>query len=800
MMTQIQLLLRDAWLQAAKRWMRCNDFHQPAIQRILACCLLASAFLAAQGAELNFADYNDHGLFNNFSGDSGTFASGRASITAAFDTGVFHGTNGAALRIDYSLPSGFCGLWNSLIGKVSFPKYSLNFTNLYGPLRNSPGNPSRLENVRVVKFSFWARGNGAGDFAHQVRVEFKNTQGVLVGGKIFAVSNQTNWARYDFPISDFESAGLSQIKELVFVIEDWRNNNRTGCFFIDDLSFTTDEMPCAPAHWGDDAMLDLVSQRAFFYFLTFTDDLGFALDRSTFSDMVSTGTVGFQLAAYCIGHKRGWADRLELENRVVAILQNLNNLPMGPEPGVSRSGYRGFYYHFLNANTGARKDRNVELSLYDTMLLMYGVLTCKEYFTANPRVQTLSQQLFDRVEWDWFVDRSPGTNANCFYLAWIPGPTPGGTFLKDVDGQTDEALMVDILALGSKTHPTSFDTYLARHRVCGAYPAASPNNIMVSWKGSLFNYFFASCWLDLQPRGYDLHPTFPRDIWQNGKLAIFANRQFCIDHASSRAGCSGDLYATYGATAWGLSSCDNLVRPAPGLASEYYPFGALPTEENIQFGTKALHAGTIPVYAAASSINFLPEASLAALRHYFDIPGLWCPLFGFGDAFSLDPHYLGPAYDADGNPEIHFADFLNGPWINHMAMGINVGPMLLAIENYRSRDIWNLTAKNPEIQTGLARVFGLGPPPRYDISIEQTADDTRVNLRWDPVPGASEYSIFSSTDLTAWNLRQGGIKDTAWTDPNVGKNTQRFYYLKAILPAARCLTPPSASNNPAAAN
>jgi hypothetical protein len=782
MITPIQSGLKAAWLQAAERRMGRKVFHKPAKQRILAAAflLIFPAFLMAQNSELNFADYNDQGLFNNFSGDSGTFASGRAAIATTFDTRVFHGTNGAALRIDYAVLSGFCGVWNSLIAKDSFPKFALNFTNLYGPLRNSAGNPSRVENVRVTKFSFWARGNGDGDFDHQVRVEFKNTQGVVAGSKIFAVPNQTNWVRHDFPISALGSGDLSRMKELVFVIEDWRNNNRTSCFFLDDLSFMTDEMPCAPAHWGDDAMLDLIAQRAFFYFLTFTDDLGFALDRSTFADMVSAGTVGFQLTAYCIGHQRGWAGRLELENRVITILQNLNDLPMGPEPDASRSGYRGFYYHFLTANTGTRKDGNVELSLYDTMLLMYGVLTCKEYFATNTQIQALSQQLFDRVEWDWFVDRSPGADSNRFHLSWRPGPTPDGTFLKHVDGQTDEALMVDILALGSKTHPTSLETYLARNRVCGAYPATGPANIMVSWQGSLFNYSFASCWLDLETRGCDLHATFPRDLWQNDKLAIVANRQFCIDHTSSRAGGSDDHYATYGEAAWGLTSCDNLVRPAPGLTSQYYPFGALPTEENIRFGTQAPHAGTIAVYGAASSINFIPEASLAALRHYFDIPNLWSPLFGFGDAFSLDPHYLGPVYDANGNPQIHFADHLNGPWINHTTMGINVGPMLLAIENYRSRQIWNLTIKNPEIETGLARIFGLGVPTHCAITGGQAADDNCVTLRWASVPGASEYSVFSSTDLTAWSLRQGGIKDTSWTDRHVGKNTQRFYYLKAV--------------------
>jgi hypothetical protein len=674
----------------------------------LICFVILPRLVIADGVELTFADFNNQGVFNNFSGDSGGFASGQARIAATFDPQVFRGVNGASLRVDYSVPSGFCGTWNSLLGKASFPEYSLNFTNLYDGLRNSAGNPTRVENVHVTSFGFWARGNGKGDFSHKLKVEFKSASQELLGSAVFEVPNGTNWAHFDFPLADLTN-DVAHVKEAVFVIEDWRNDNRpSGTFYLDDISFTTDEPPYDPTKWSDDTMLDAVEQRAFGYFYRFTDSQGFALDRSTFSDMVSVGTIGFQLSAYCLGHERGWADRQDLENRVVTILQNLNKIPMGPEGGTRRGGYRGFYYHFLAANTGLRKDpRHVELSLYDTMLVMYGVLTCKEYFRSNDDIQTLSQQLFDRVEWDWFVDHAPGPHRNQFYLSWHPGPTPEGTFTGHVDGQTDEAFMTDVLALGSKTHPVDFSTYLARTRVFGAYPADSREQIMVTWKSSLFNYFFASCWLNFQSRGPDLHPESPEDIWQNDRRAILANRQFCIDHAAEKPGGDDDHFATYGENAWGLTACDNLVEPMPGLSGEYFSFGALPAEENIRFGTKATHAGTLAVYGAASAINFTPEESVAALRHDFEIPGLWSPLFGLGDAFSLDPHYLVAPYDAQGNPTIRYAAYLNGCWVNPMIMGINVGPMLLTIENYRTQFFWKLSAHNPEMAGGLNEIFGI---------------------------------------------------------------------------------------------
>jgi hypothetical protein len=363
------------------------------------------------------------------------------------------------------------------------------------------------------------------------------------------------------------------------------------------------------------------------------------------------------------------------------------------------------------ANSGTRKDPRVELSLYDTALLMYGVLTCKEYFPDNKQIQTLSRQLYDRVEWDWFVDHSNPTNANQYRLSWMPGPTPQGTFVGHVDGQTDEALMVDLLALGSRTHPVSMKTYLSRNRVFDSYPrdGDGAGKIMVTWKGSLFNYFFASCWLDFRNRGFDRDPISPCNLWENDRLAAIANRQFCIDHAGDHPGSTNGHYATYGPDSWGLSACDNLVAPASHYISEYFSFGALPTEENARLGTKALQVGTIPVYGAAGSINFLPAESIAALRHDFAIPSLWNPLFGFGDAYSLDPHYIGRFWDSHGNPQVFYADYLNGPWINHSIMGVNVGPMLLAIDNYRSGEIWKMTAKNPNITAGLNSIFGPAP-------------------------------------------------------------------------------------------
>ncbi|MCP4632928.1 MAG: T9SS type A sorting domain-containing protein [candidate division Zixibacteria bacterium] len=705
---------------------------------------------AQDSIKIVFEDYNDQDIFNNFSGDWNKWGSSLEVISFNFDTLEYRGNYGNSLRIDYSFSQGNIGsIWNSLIGKVNYNNQFLNFTDLYGDLNNSSGNPSSIEDVEITQFNFWAKGNGDGDFYHVVKVEFKDVNDPPnTTSKTFNIPNTSDWTEYHFPVGDMSGVDSTKMKEMAFVLSDTQNNFRTSYFYIDDLSFNTTEISYDAGSWSDDQFLDLISHRSFKYFYNFTDTLGFALDRSTFSDLVSVGAIGFQLAAYCIGDSRDWAD--DLEDRTETILYNLSSLPMGSGPG--NAGYKGFYYHFLDANTGIRKNNGVELSLYDTGLLMYGVLTCKEHFHDNTDIQQLAQDLYDSVQWDWMVDTTSGPNQNQFCLAW----SPESGFIGHVDGYTDEALLIDVMALGSDTYPTTMETYNIRRRTLGAYPIDNPERLAASWTGSLFTYTFGCCWLDIEPRGYDRHALLSLDIWENNRRAAAANHQFCIDHQENMQRTADDKYTTYGDSSWGLTACDNLVDVVnTGMLSEYYAFGALPTEQNIfNPQTKAPHLGTIALYGAGSAITLTPNESIGALRYYYSFLNLWDSFLGFCDAYSTDPHYFEvdygystvphyfekdaatyePILDSDGNLIIHPADWLNGPWVNKMIMGINVGPMLLAIENYRSDFIWNLTNSNANISVGLDSCF-FGEPEQCLVcnTVCQTPNVPRENgtIQWD---------------------------------------------------------------------
>src|SRR4051812_37523268 len=123
------------------------------------------------------------------------------------------------------------------------------------------------------------------------------------------------------------------------------------------------------------AALDELEHRTFQWFWDTADPTTRLVpDRWPAVTFSSIAAVGFGLTAYGIGAERGWVSREDAADRVLKTLQFFLNAPMGAE-GAGKTGYKGFYYHFLHMNSGARY-KDVELSTIDTTLLLAGVLFC----------------------------------------------------------------------------------------------------------------------------------------------------------------------------------------------------------------------------------------------------------------------------------------------------------------------------------------------------------------------------------------------------------------------------------------
>ncbi len=106
--------------------------------------------------------------------------------------------------------------------------------------------------------------------------------------------------------------------------------------------------------------------------------------------------------------------------------------------------------------------------------------------------------------------------------------------------------------------------------------------------------------------------------------------------------------------------------------------------------------GTLAPWAVVASLPFAPEIVLFALDHCIHQAKL-TQFNSYGFKASFNPTHPG----APGNPY--------GWWVSPWHFGLNQGPIVLMIENYRTGFVWRLMRDCPCIARGLRRAgFGGG--------------------------------------------------------------------------------------------
>src|SRR6266851_7197620 len=127
-----------------------------------------------------------------------------------------------------------------------------------------------------------------------------------------------------------------------------------------------------------DEALDKVQRDTFGYFKKETNlTNGMVPDNTRTGAHASIAAIGLGLAAYPIGVERAFISREEAVERVLTTLRFFWNSKQGKEPDAT--GYEGFYYHFLDMNTG-RRAWECELSTIDSTILIAGALASATYF------------------------------------------------------------------------------------------------------------------------------------------------------------------------------------------------------------------------------------------------------------------------------------------------------------------------------------------------------------------------------------------------------------------------------------
>lgn len=428
------------------------------------------------------------------------------------------------------------------------------------------------------------------------------------------------------------------------------------------------------------AMVDQLEKRTFDWFWDSANPQnGLVPDHYPGKSFASIAAVGFGLTAYGVGVERGYITRDQAINRTLATLTFFDDAPQnGSEDDAT--GFHGFFYHFLDMQTGKRDARWVELSSVDTTLLLGGVLFAQSYYNRDtPRekqIRELADEIYRRVDWAWMQSRAP-----LISMGW----TPGGTFIPHDWTGYDEGMLVYILALGSPTHAVSPDAWKAwtstNHLTWGTFQGETFLNF-----APLFGHQYSQTWVDFRgirdawSREHDL------DFFQNSRRALISQRRYAISNPGHWAG--------YGPNIWGLTASNG----PGGIVVKYQDV------ERTFHGYWARGAGlddirddgTIAPTAAGGSIAFAPELVIPALMQMKKVYGENIyGRYGFVDAFNPSFHTKAP---------LRTGRLVEGQgWVDDVSLGIDQGPIVLMIENWRSDFVWKVMRRNPYIRKGLQR-------------------------------------------------------------------------------------------------
>jgi hypothetical protein len=305
---------------------------------------------------------------------------------------------------------------------------------------------------------------------------------------------------------------------------------------------------------------------------------------------------------------------------------------------------RGWFYHWMDARTGARR-WNSEVSSIDTALLLAGVLTVRQCFRDDREIVNLAGRIYRRVDYRWMLNGHP--------LLLSHGWKPESGFLKARWDTYSEDTILYLLAIASPTHSIPPSSWYALWRDRYRYEGHS---YFTTIGVPLFMHQYAHAWIDYRNRRENKGDRI--DYFQNSVAATLAHRAFCINLSYDFPSFSPDV--------WGITASDS--------AKGYLAWGGPPRDPDID--------GTVVPSAAGGSLMFTPELATKALQTMREKYGEKIyGKYGFVDAF---------------NPKTG--------WIDTDVIGINAGIILLSAENMRTGNVWRWFMQNREIPLALERV------------------------------------------------------------------------------------------------
>lgn len=390
----------------------------------------------------------------------------------------------------------------------------------------------------------------------------------------------------------------------------------------------------------DEALLDDLQHRAVnFFWKESNPKTGFTKDRSSNSkedtfNVASCAATGFALASYPIGVERKWLTKNEALARTKTTLKSVLDL---------HAGYKGFYYHFVNWETGKR-EWNCELSSIDTAILVAGAIVAREYW-KDPEVVKLADKIIYGPDWKWMMTDG-GTKPSEVFVSMGWEPNKGFIDARWLRHAYSEESMLYIFAYGACKNLTT-DGWDKGKRDVVRY-----KGFEFFTGGPLFMHHMSHGFVDFSEKRDRLGINY----WFCTQQNTLANRAYCMENSKG--------FKDYGENFWGLSASDS--------PDGYRAFG-IPNMHDDN--------GTITPTCVAASMPFTPVESMACLenlkRKYPDAYGR----YGFSNGLNPTRNWIGPD-----------------------VIGIDLGMMLVGVENYRSGLIHRLTSKNEVVKKGMERL------------------------------------------------------------------------------------------------
>jgi hypothetical protein len=411
--------------------------------------------------------------------------------------------------------------------------------------------------------------------------------------------------------------------------------------------------------------LDSLQRSTFDFFIKeMNPENGLVKDRSSKDSPASMAVTGFAVPIWAMGAEKGWIKKEFAEELTLTLINFLMNSEQSA--AADATGYKGFYYHFLDMKTGKRT-WNCELSTVDSGFLFAALIFARNYYNSDSEIHKKIREgiakILARADWDFFTIKDEKSNyKNGLSMGWSPE-----------EGMIDhcwwgfnEAIVLFVMQAGmdSKDYKITYDRWLRDYDWQTPYPGLGHFIFP-----PLFGHHYSHMFVDF--RGiYDVKNREKGiDYWENTRRATYTQQMFGKENPKKWVG--------FDEFTWGLSACDG---PGSKFNKDGYQFMDYSARGFSKPGMQWNDDGTIAPTAAGGSIPFAPEIAIPTLmnmKYKYGSTGLWGK-YGFQDSF---------------NP--------TAGWVAKDCLGIDQAPIVLMTENYISNFVWKYFMKDKIVIDGL---------------------------------------------------------------------------------------------------